>query len=208
MPAAEPAASPIEFYFDFVSPFGYFASLRIDALAARHGRTVDWRAMLIGVSVTKVMGIQSLLGLPLKGDYIRRDGARYARRHGIALGRDVGAVPVNPLAAGRAFCWAKRHDPGRARPLARAIFDAYWARGEDIAAPEAVLAIAANAGVDRAALAAALASGEASALLRAAVDDSLARGVFGSPFFIVDGEPFFGAEKLELLEEWLATGGW
>jgi 2-hydroxychromene-2-carboxylate isomerase len=40
------------------------------------------------------------------------------------------------------------------------------------------------------------------------VDDSLAKGVFGSPFFIVDGEPFFGVEKLPVVEQWLATGGW
>jgi acyl-coenzyme A synthetase/AMP-(fatty) acid ligase len=44
--------------------------------------------------------------------------------------------------------------------------------------------------------------------LRAAVERSLARGVFGSPFFLVGEEPFFGLEKMELLEEWLATGGW
>ena len=50
--------------------------------------------------------------------------------------------------------------------------------------------------------------GEADRLLRAAVDRSLARGVFGSPFFIVDGEPFFGLEKMELVDEWLASGGW
>jgi len=49
---------------------------------------------------------------------------------------------------------------------------------------------------------------EGSALLRAAVDRSLAKGVFGSPFFIIDGEPFFGLDKMELIEEWLATGGW
>ena len=38
--------------------------------------------------------------------------------------------------------------------------------------------------------------------------DGLARGVFGSPFFIVDGEPFFGVDKLELVDEWLSRGGW
>jgi 2-hydroxychromene-2-carboxylate isomerase len=44
--------------------------------------------------------------------------------------------------------------------------------------------------------------------LREAVAASLARGVFGSPFFIVDGEPFWGSDRLELLDEWLTTGGW
>jgi 2-hydroxychromene-2-carboxylate isomerase len=51
-------------------------------------------------------------------------------------------------------------------------------------------------------------SPEASALLRAAVEASLARGVFGSPFVIVDSEPFWGVETFRLLEDWLASGGW
>ena len=44
--------------------------------------------------------------------------------------------------------------------------------------------------------------------LKSEVDQAIARGVFGSPFFIVDGEPFWGADRLTMLEEWLRTGGW
>ncbi|HTP73476.1 MAG TPA: DsbA family protein, partial [Burkholderiaceae bacterium] len=44
--------------------------------------------------------------------------------------------------------------------------------------------------------------------LRDAVAASLARGVFGSPFFFVDGEPFWGSDRLEQLDDWLTTGGW
>ena len=44
-------AAPLHFHFDFISPYGYFASLRIEAIAQRHGRTVEWHAMLLGVSV-------------------------------------------------------------------------------------------------------------------------------------------------------------
>ena len=82
---------PIEFWFDFISPFGWFASLRIDDLAAKHGRTVEWRSMLLGVSVMKVMGLKPLLDTPMKGDYVRRDAARYARRHGLVF---LGAAAV------------------------------------------------------------------------------------------------------------------
>src|SRR3954468_11863734 len=104
-------AAPLLFYFDFISPYGYFASLRIEELAARHGRTVDWRPMLLGVAVLKVMGLKPLLDTPLKGAYGRRDVRRHARRHGIRLGRDLDASVGTPLPAGRAFCWAKQHHP-------------------------------------------------------------------------------------------------
>ncbi|HKA43994.1 MAG TPA: DsbA family protein, partial [Burkholderiales bacterium] len=40
--------APIDFYFDFSSPYGYFASNKIDELAAKHGRTVIWRPILLG----------------------------------------------------------------------------------------------------------------------------------------------------------------
>ncbi|MGX1307611.1 2-hydroxychromene-2-carboxylate isomerase [Amorphus suaedae] len=201
-------AQPIEFYFDFISPFGYFASLRIDDLAARHGRTADWSSMLVGVSILKVMGLKPIPQTPLKGEYARRDAERYCRRHGIALGRSLGQPPANPLPAGRTFHWLKTHDPDRAKPIARALLDAYWVKDVDIGALETVLDIASDCGADRALLADAHAGREAADLLRVAVDASLAKGVFGSPFVIVDGEPFFGVEKLELMEEWLATGGW
>ena len=201
-------AQPIEFHFDFISPFGYFASLRIDDLAARNGRTVDWSSMLVGVSILKVMGLKPIPQTPLKGDYARRDAERYCRRHDIRLGRTLGQPPANPLPAGRTFHWLKAHDPEQAKPVARALLDAYWLKDVDIGALDTVLDIASGCGADREMLAAGHAGGEAAELLRAAVDASLEKGVFGSPFVIVDGEPFFGVEKLELMEEWLATGGW
>lgn len=202
--------APVAFYFDFISPFGFMASLRIDALAEQYGREADWRSMLTGVSVLKVMGLKPIPETPLKGPYALRDAERYCRRHGIALSPPLGSgrVQSSPLAAGRAFHWLRRHDPDRAKPVARKLLRAYWQEGVDIGTRETVAAIAATEGVDGAALGAGFDSGEAARLLRAAVDASLKAGVFGSPFFIVDGEPFFGLEKMELLAEWLATGGW
>ena len=45
-----PSHAPIDFYFDFSSPYSYIASEWIEALAARHARTVRWRAMLLGAT--------------------------------------------------------------------------------------------------------------------------------------------------------------
>lgn len=199
---------PLHFYFDFISPFGYFASLRVEALAARHGRSVEWHAMLLGVSVLKVMGLKSLLATPLKGDYIRRDAKRYMRRHGLQSSRDLDDPMMDPRAASRAFYWVKQHHPGLAAPLAHAIYHAYWEEGRDLSSAEAVVAIALPAGLDAQTLREAIESEEARQLLRSAVEASLKAGIFGSPTVVVAGEPFWGVEKLELLEEWLASGGW
>jgi 2-hydroxychromene-2-carboxylate isomerase len=199
---------PLHFYFDFISPFGYFASLRIEAMAAEHGRQVQWHAMLLGVSVMKVMGLKPLLDTPLKGDYLRRDAKRYMRRHGLQLQRDVDAPVMDPRAAGRAFYWVKRHRPELAAPLAHAIYHAYWAEGRDLSTADSLVAIALPAGIDAAWLREGIDSDEARALLRDAVDNSLKAGIFGSPTVVVDGEPFWGVETFDLLDEWLGTGGW
>lgn len=198
----------LDFWFDFISPFGYLASLRIDALAARHGRTVRWHPLLVGVTVLEVMGLKPLMETPLKSDYMRAELARYGRRHGIRLARAADRAPMNPLPAARAFAWLLQHAAEHAKPFARAALDAYWLEANDVDRAPALRACGERAGVPEATLDAALADPQASALLRGEVERAIALGVFGSPFVRVDGEPFFGVDKLELIDEWLASGGW
>jgi 2-hydroxychromene-2-carboxylate isomerase len=206
------APAPLHFYFDFISPFGYFASLRVDALAARHGRMVQWHPMLLGVTVMKVMGLKPLLDTPLKGPYTANDVRRYARLHGITLGRATDAPMMNPLTTGRTFAWARRHHPDVAKPIAEAMLHAYWHDGIDLSEPAALLGLKLPsqiaATVSASDLAAAVQRPEAAQLLRDEVDTSLQAGVFGSPTVIVDGEMFWGVDKLEQVEAWLARGGW
>jgi 2-hydroxychromene-2-carboxylate isomerase len=201
-------AAPVDFYFDFLSSYGYFASLRIEAIAARHGRPVRWHCMLLGVAVMKVMGLKPLLDTPLKGDYVRRDFARYVRRHGLEIARKVSDPMMDPRPAARAFCWVKRHHPGREGAFMHAAFDRYWRLGRDLDRPDELAALAAPLGLDEAALRAGVDSEEARTDLRDAVAASLERGVFGSPFIFVDGEPFWGSDRLEQVDDWLARGGW
>jgi 2-hydroxychromene-2-carboxylate isomerase len=89
------------------------------------------------------------------------------------------------------------------------LFVAYWVEDIPLDSAERVAEIAGlGVDADRRALLDGLASGEGADLLRHEVDASIARGIFGSPSFLVDGELFFGVEKLDLLEEWLTVGGW
>ncbi len=203
-----PMPAPLHFHFDFISPYGYFASLQVEQLAARHGRTVEWRPMLLGVAVMKVMGLKPLLDTPLKGDYVRRDVLRHARKQGLHLGRDLNASVGNPLPAARAFYWVRQHHPELQAAMVHALYHAFWAEGKDLSTPEAVASIALPPGLLPAEVAAGVASDEASTLLRNAVSASIAAGVFGSPTLVVDGEPFWGFDRLGEAEEWLATGGW
>lgn len=202
------AREPIDFYFDFLSSYGYFASLRIEELAARHGRAVRWHSMLLGVSVMKTMGLKPLLETPLKSDYVLRDTARYMRRHGIQLRRRLTDPFMDPRAAARGFYWVRRNRPGQEGAFARAGLHRYWVEGIDLGAPADVALLAPVVDAEPAEMLEGIESDVARGDLREAVAASLARGVFGSPFIIVDGEPFWGSDRLELVDEWLTTGGW
>lgn len=199
-------ANPIDFYFDFSSPYGYLASSEIDAIAARHGREVAWRPILLG-AVFKVTNQQPLPSIPLKGDYARRDLARSARLFGVPFSFPS-KFPAATQAASRAFYWVQDKDHALAVQLARALYRAYFAEDRDISSPEVTADIASDLGVDRAALRAALGEPAMKERLKTEVDAALARGVFGSPYIVIDGEPFWGADRLDQVEKWLATGGW
>lgn len=154
------------------------------------------------------MGLKPIPQTPLKGAYAQRELQRYQRRHGPQIGRDLTRPAMSPLPAARAFAALSRLAPAHAQAFAAAVLAAYWHEGLEMDTVPALREAGQRAGVPGALLAQALHEPNAAAWLRAEVDQAVAQGVFGSPFFLVDGEPFFGLDKLELLDEWLACGGW
>jgi 2-hydroxychromene-2-carboxylate isomerase len=193
---------PIDFYFDFSSPYGYFASTRIDALAESHGRTVVWRPMLLG-AVFKITGQQPLSTVPLKNTYMAHDLARTAKLLKIPFKLPT-RFPISTVAPSRAFYWMGDQDRERAKKLAQALYHAYFAEDRDISNPEVTGNVAAKLGVDKAELTQALNDPAVKERLKTEVDAAIERGVFGSPYIIVDGEPFWGSDRLDQVEQWLA----
>jgi 2-hydroxychromene-2-carboxylate isomerase len=196
----------IDFYFDFSSPYGYLAATQIDALAAKHGRAVAWHPFLLGVAF-KTTGQRPLTEQPIRGPYHLRDFDRSARLLGVPF-KLPEPFPFASLAACRAFYWLEDGDEAKAKALAKAVYHAAFGEGRDVRAVDAVAAIAKPLGIDPAALKAACDDPGIKDKLRLAVDAAISRGVFGSPFIIADGEPFWGHDRLAQLDRWLATGGW
>ncbi|MBI4182531.1 MAG: 2-hydroxychromene-2-carboxylate isomerase [Proteobacteria bacterium] len=197
---------PIAFYFDFASPYGYFAATRIDGIARAHGREVAWRPIALGATF-KLTGMKPTVEQPLRAAYFRRDIQRFARLLGVPF-RMPQAMPMNGLAAGRAFWWLNDERPEAAKRLAFAVLEEHWGRGRDLSDAAAVARLAGGLGIDPAALLAAVQDPAVKARFRDETERSMALGVFGSPYVIVDGEPFWGADRLDQVERWLATGGW
>jgi 2-hydroxychromene-2-carboxylate isomerase len=203
MPAAK---KHIDFYFDFSSPYGYLAAMRIDALAAKYEREVAWRPILLGPAF-KASGNAPLIGQPLKGEYARRDLRRTAAFMNIPFGMPT-PFPIGTQNAARAFYWLNDRDPAIAKVVAISLLKTYFVEGRDITPPEVVVEIAARHHVDPAELSAALADQVVKDRLKKEVEASLALGVFGSPYIVVDGEAFWGTDRLDQIEAWLKTGGW
>lgn len=200
------SAAPVDFYFEFSSPYGYIASQLADALEQRIGRPLAWRPILLG-PVFKATGQAPLTQVPLKGAYSVRDFERSARWHGVAY-RHPEKFPIGTVAAMRAFYWTHDRDAAQARRLAKSLYSAFFAEGRDISAPETVLDIAQAAGVDRTALSTGLEDAALKERAKREVEGAISRGVFGSPFFVVDGEPFWGVDRIPMMEDWIRRGGW
>jgi 2-hydroxychromene-2-carboxylate isomerase len=200
-------SAAIDFYFDFSSPYGYLASEKIEGLAARHGRGVDWHPIMLGV-IFKQTGAAPLTMIPLKGDYSRRDMARSARFHGVAAFRMPSTFPIPSQAPARIVLWQKQRDAALAVKVIHALYRAFFVDDIDISAPDHAVEVAAKCGIGAAAARAAIDDPAVKDGLKRANEDAIARGVFGSPFILVDGEPFWGLDRLDQAERWLATGGW
>jgi len=197
---------PIEFYFEFASPYGYLASTQIDDIAARYGREVLWKPIMLGAAL-RLTGSRPLTEIPLKRDYFIRDIQRFARLLDVPL-KLPPVMPMNSLAASRAYWWLHEMNVCTAKKFARRLFRAHWGEGCDMSTPEQVAEVAAELGIDRDGLVAAVQDPRIKQKLREETEKSIERGVFGSPFIIVDDEPFWGTDRLDQVERWLATGGW
>ena len=198
--------APIDFYFDFSSPYGYFAAKKIDELAARHKREVNWRPFLLG-AVFKITKMQPLVEYPIKSDYMTRDWARFARLLGVPF-KPPEVFPFSGVNASRLFYWLQVRDAELARNFARRAFHAAFGEGRDIVSIPALTALAESLGVPAGDIMAANSDPTVKEQLRTEVEAAIARGVFGSPYVVVDGEPFWGADRLDQVDGWLATGGW
>ena len=196
----------VDFYFDFSSPYGYLSSEKIEELADRCGCAIVWRPYLMGV-VMKITERKPLVQIPMIKDYSGKDLKRMARFEGIEFNQPS-TFPIATVAACRAYYWLERRDKELAKKLAHALFRAYFIRDELISKPEVVVSIASSIGVDSSDLEAALEDLSVKQAVRDVTDEAVNRSVFGSPFFVVDDEPFWGHDRMGLLEAWIKTGGW
>lgn len=200
----------IDFYFEYSSPFGYLASERITDIARKHDRAVNWHPVLLG-AIFKITEQKPLTMTPLKGDYSVHDFSRSAREHKLDY-THPDPFPIAAVSACRATLWLRDNDDAAlskcTADFIQKVYRAFYAEGRDITDNSVLGDIANSLDIDGNQLVTALAEQSVKDALKKEIDDAVGHGVFGSPMMIVDGELFWGHDRLEQLEKWIVTGGW
>ena len=139
-----------KFWFDFSSPYAYFASESLDQFALDTGRTVLWRPFLLGAVMTTT-GMKPLVDMPMRGDYARHDWDRIARVLNVPFALPA-KHPYAAIKASRAYYWLERDQPDRTADFAHAIFGAHFAEGRDPSESSVIANCANRIDIDSAAL--------------------------------------------------------
>lgn len=186
----------VEVFFDYSSPFAYLGTTQAERVAAAHGASVVWKPFLLG-ALFKAIGtpLVPLESFPAaKERYYQRELERWAARYGVGFTFST-RFPLRTVDALRLTLLA----PEASRSvLVHAIMRATWVEDRD-PADHAVLGAACDeAGVDRALLER---LAEAKQALFDATDEARLRGVPGAPTFAVEGELFWGQDRLSLVED-------
>jgi 2-hydroxychromene-2-carboxylate isomerase len=176
----------IDWYFDFVSPYSYIALHRLEEL----GQPVNFKPVLFA-GLLQHWGQKGPAEVPTKRKWTYRWCTWWAKELGIPF-RFPAEHPFNPLHHLRlALACGSRPD------AVKRIFDSLWMSGENASDQVRFAALCAELGVQADALAA------QKDALRRDTEAAAARGVFGVPTFVIDGEVFWGADSLDFAKAFL-----
>ncbi|HZR35250.1 MAG TPA: DsbA family protein [Nevskia sp.] len=196
------APDTVDFYFDFASPYAYFAHGAIGALAQRHGLRLRRRPVLLW-AILKELGMPPPAEQPAKSRYMRHDMNRSAAYYGLPF-RLPPRFPQSSHAAARLYYTLEARAPERCGEFTDAVFRAYFVDNLDLGDAAVLAPLAAPLSADEARQA--LEAEAAKAALRQANAEAAQRGVWGSPYWFWGEEAFFGADRLPQFERLLAAG--
>lgn len=190
----------IDYYFTPLSPFAYLAGDGLEVIAVKHGASVTYKPANYGRLMEATGGVPVGRRHPARQAYRLQELPRIAKRNGLSINMHPAHWPTDGTLACAAVI-AVQTAGGDAGAVARALMRACWAEEKDIADPAVVDACVAAGGasVDAHDIEAAKATVEAN------TDEGVEAGVFGAPFYIVDGDQkFWGQDRLAYLDDHLA----
>ena len=193
----------IEYYFSVISPYTYLAGERLSTIAVRHAAEIVYRPVDIVALFGRTGGVVPKERHISRRDYRLQELTRQAKKNGVPINLQPAHWPTNQAPASYAFIAAKNNGGGQLDKLVQAFTRACWAEERNIADDAVIRDCLTDAGFDPDLANGGLLQGaeEYAANLEAAVD----AGVFGAPFYIVDGDQrFWGQDRLDDLDAYLS----
>ncbi|CAI8721349.1 2-hydroxychromene-2-carboxylate isomerase [Pseudomonas sp. ODNR1LW] len=192
----------VEFYFDLGSPATYLAYTQLPKICAQTDSQLIYVPFLLG-GVFKATGNASPATIPAKGRYMFIDLDRYAKRYGVPLTINP-HFPINTLVLMRAVTGVQLRQPERFAAFIDCLFQALWIDGRNLNDPATVGAVLSENGFDPQEILALSAEEEVKIALKDTTEKAVQRGVFGAPSMFVDGQLFFGQDRLDFVVEALS----
>lgn len=189
----------IDYYLFPLSPFTYLAGDRLEQVAERHGATITYKPFDLMTAFGRTGGTPLGQRPPARLEYRAMDLERTARRLGMPLNVKPAHFPTNPAPASFAIIAAQKAGGGDLGALVRAMLRACWAEEKDLADDAVVKECLAETGFDPGLADSGLLTG--AEIYERNLEEAVAAGVFGAPFYITDdGQRFWGQDRLEDLD--------
>lgn len=195
----------VDYYFSLASPWAYLGHAPFMEIAARHGLEVNFKPVFLGDVFEQTGGLPLARRHPARQRYRLMELQRWREKRGQSFVIEPRHVPFNPSLADR-FVIAAITVGGDVDGLLRACFAGVWEREQNLADAATLVSIADAAGLDGSRLAEIAAGAAAEAIYALNVENAVEAGVFGSPAYVVDGEIFWGQDRLDLLDDMLMSG--
>ena len=189
----------IDYFFSTVSPFTSLAGQRLEEIAAKHGATVSYKPLDIGALFARTGGTAMKDRHPNRLAYRLQELRRQAAKAGMKINLQPAFWPVNGAPAAYAIIAAQKDECGDLGKLVHSILRATWAEEKDISQDRVIRACLVEAGFDAGVADNGLFT--AADTYEANLEEAIARGAFGAPFYITDSdERFWGQDRLDDLD--------
>lgn len=196
--------SGIDFWFEFGSTYTYLTVARLRRLAGQAGVSVTWKPfLLMPLMIGQGMTQGPFLPYPRKLDYMWRDIERRAREHGVPYARPSKYPPDEVLTSARLALLGA--EEGWCAPFVEEAFRLHWTEDRLIGTTDNIRAALEAAGQDPDAAIAKARSAPVKDGLKRQTEEAQRLGLFGSPTFLVQGEMFWGDDRLEQALAWAAA---
>ncbi|MBW0004494.1 MAG: 2-hydroxychromene-2-carboxylate isomerase [Hyphomicrobiales bacterium] len=194
----------IDYWFTLASPWAFLGHDAFNKLANAHGLSIAYKPVFLGEVFKATGGLPLAQRAPARQQYRMLELQRWRELRGIPLKLKPKHWPFDPALADRCVT-AIAEAGGDPSGFMRAVWEASWVREEDCGKEATLAELLSRTGHDAKDVLAAAKTEEIGKIYAARAPEAIAAGVFGSPCYVLDGEVFWGQDRLDLLERALAT---